>query len=178
MSLGHVLLGLLAQGERHGYDLKRQHDARFPSARPLAAAQVYATLDRLRRDGLVSPRAVERTGGPDRRSYAVTATGRAELHHWLGEVEAPAPFVVNPLATKVTLALLVTDAATAADYLRRQRAAHLTRMRAYTRVKTAPDTSLAGVLAADYALDHLDADLRWIDTALDRVSALSEEMRP
>ncbi len=176
VTLGHVVLGLLAQGERHGYDLKRQYDARFPAARPLAAAQVYATLDRLQRDGWVTPGAVERVGGPDRHTYAMTPAGRSELERWLAEVETPAPFVANPLSIKVTLALLVADGATATDYLRRQRAAHLARMREYTTVKTHSESSLAAVLAADYALNHLDADLRWIDTALARVSALSEEI--
>lgn len=178
MSLSHVVLGLLAGGDRHGYDLKRQYDTRFPAARPLAPAQVYATLERLQRDGLVQPGSVERAGGPDRTVYAMTPAGRSELDRWLEDVEPPAPFVTNPLSTKVTLALLVADDATATDYLRRQREAHLDRMREYTRVKTDPESSLARVLAADYALNHLDADLRWIDTALDRVSALSEEITP
>lgn len=175
MPLGHVLLGLLADGERHGYDLKKQYDVRFPAARPLAAKQVYATLDRLLRDGLVVPGTAERVGGPDRLSYAMTPSGRAELDRWLAEVEPPVPFVANPLEVKVTLALLVADADTAASYLRRQRAAHLERMREHTRAKTAPGAPLAHVLAADYALNHLDADLRWIDTALARVNDLAKE---
>ena len=50
MSLGTVILGVLADGPAHGYYLKREHDDRFPSARPLAYGQVYATLGRLERD--------------------------------------------------------------------------------------------------------------------------------
>ena len=177
MALAHVILGLLAGGERHGYDLKRQHDTRFPLARPLPAAQVYATLDRLHRDGLVAPGAVVRSGGPDRTAYGVTPAGRAELDRWLDEVEGPEPHVTSPLAVKVTLALLVAGDDAATDYLRRQRAAHLVRMRELTRAVTDPATPIAAVLAADYALDHLDADLRWIETALSRVTAYSEELR-
>lgn len=175
VSLGHVLLGLLADGERHGYDLKRQYAARFPAAQPLAAAQVYATLERLLRDGYVVPASRERVAGPDRTTYALTPPGRAELHRWLEEIEPPGPFVANPLAVKVTLALLVADAQAASSYLARQRAAHLEQMREHTRVKTDPDAPLTRVLASDYALNHLDADLRWIDTALARVTALAEE---
>lgn len=170
-----MLLGLLADGDRHGYDLKQQYSLRFPAARPLAAAQVYAALERLLRDGYVVPAARERVGGPDRTSYAVTPSGRAELGRWLADVEPPGPFVSNPLAVKVTLALLVADADAAASYLNRQRAAHLEQMREHTRAKTEPGAPLARVLAADYALNHLDADLRWIDTALARVTALAEE---
>ena len=51
----HVVLGLLAGGPRHGYELKRAHDQRLPQAKPLAFGQVYATLARLARDGLVEP---------------------------------------------------------------------------------------------------------------------------
>jgi DNA-binding PadR family transcriptional regulator len=176
MSLGHVLLGLLVPGDRHGYELKRAYDGRFPAARPLASAQVYAALVRLARDGFVVPAGRERGGGPDRLTYAVTDDGRAEFENWLEEVEPPSPFVSNPLAVKVTLAILTSGAATARAYLRRQRAAHLGRMREYTQLKTAPGASLTEVLAADYALEHLDADLRWIDNALARADALTREI--
>ncbi len=176
VSVGHALLGLLATGERHGYDLKRQYDLRFPAAKPLAAAQVYSTLERLRRDGLVRTTTTERVAGPDRTAFTLTEPGSAELHGWLREVVVPAEFVANPLAVKITLALLVCDERVAADFLRRQRAAHLARMRELTAVKTDHLTPLTGVLAADYAINHLDADLRWIDTALARVERLHKEL--
>jgi len=178
MSTGHVLLGLLTEGERHGYELKREHDARFPAARPLAFGQVYATLERLRKRGLVDAESGVKAAGPERTPYALTDAGRAELDRWLAEVEAPSPFVSNPLSVKVTLALLTADEALAEDYLRRQRDAHLQRMRDYTRLKRDPGTSLVEVLAADYALTHLDADLRWIETAIERVSDLDKEINP
>ena len=178
MSTGHVLLGLLTEGERHGYELKREHDARFPAARPLAFGQVYATLERLRKRGLVDAASGVKAAGPERTPYALTDAGRAELDRWLAEVEAPSPFVANPLSVKVTLALLTADEALAEDYLRRQRDAHLQRMRDYTRRKSDPSTSLVEVLAADYALTHLDADLRWIETAIERVSDLDKEINP
>lgn len=176
VSVTHVLLGFLADGDRHGYDLKRQHDVRFPAARPLAAAQIYATLNRMRRDGLVDVGATEQAGGPERTAFSLTATGRAELERWLADVEEPAPYVVNSLFVKVVIALLVCNEATAANCLRRQRHAHLARMREYTRVKSGPGSSLTEIMAADYAINHLDADLRWIETALSRCTALAEEL--
>lgn len=177
MSVGYALLGLLADGQRHGYDLRQQYQRRFPAAKPVAAAQVYATLDRLLRDGLVVPAAVERVAGPDRTVFTVTDSGRVELDRWLAKVEAPAEYVANLLAVKVTIALLVADESVAADFLRRQREAHLTRMREYTRVKTDPDADILRVVAADYAINHLDADLRWIDTTLQRVPRIAKEIR-
>ena len=178
MSAGHALLGLLAEGERHGYDLRRQYQRRFPAAKPLAAAQIYTTLERLVRDGFVVAGATERVGGPDRTVFAVTAPGRTELQRWLSEVETPSEYVANLLSMKVTLALLVADQNVAADFLSRQRAAHLARMRDHTRVKTDPNIDLLRVIAADYAINHLDADLRWIETTLQRVTQLAEEIRP
>ncbi len=176
MSTGHLLLGLLADGERHGYELKREHDARFPAARPLAFGQVYATLERMRRRGWVDAATSVKVDGPERTPYAMTGAGREELGRWLAEVEPPSPFVANPLSVKVTLALLTADEALAQDYLRRQRAAHLERMREYTRLKSEPGRPLAEVLAADFALTHLDADLRWIEAALERVADLNKEI--
>ncbi len=176
MTTGHVLLGLLAEGERHGYELKREHDARFPAARPLAFGQVYATLERMRKRGWVDAATGVKAAGPERTPYAMTGAGREELERWLADIEPPSPFVANPLSVKVTLALLTADEALAQDYLRRQREAHLARMREYTRQKSEPGRSLAEVLAADFALTHLDADLRWIEAALERVADLNKEI--
>ena len=72
MSLGMVLLGVLADGPAHGYDLKKVYDDRFPSARPLAYGQVYATLGRLERDGLVETVETAQGAGPERTVYALS----------------------------------------------------------------------------------------------------------
>ncbi len=177
MSMGHALLGLLSDQQRHGYDLKQQYQRRFPAAKPIAPAQIYATLERLLRDGFIAAGATERAGGPDRTVFTVTRSGREELERWLGEVELPTEYVANLLAMKVTLALLVADEITATDFLRRQREAHLTRMREHTRIKVDPDADLLRVVAADFAINHLDADLRWIDTTLQRVNQLAKEIQ-
>ncbi|MDG4762767.1 PadR family transcriptional regulator [Solwaraspora sp. WMMD406] len=175
MSTTHVLLGLLSQGARHGYELKRDHDQRLPGAKPLAFGQVYATLGRLQRDGLVTEAQRDRAGGPDRTSYALTDAGRAALDQWLDAVEPPAPHVTSTLLAKVTVALLAADADRARRYLTAQRQAHTERLRELTRAKTAPDATLGEVVAADYAINHLDADLRWLDTTVGRVADLHRE---
>lgn len=177
MSTGHLVLGLLSRGKQHGYDLKKAHDERFPTAKPLAYGQVYATLERLHRQGLVEAVAVQRVDGPDRTVYAVTDAGRAALQAWLDEIEEPFAFIANPLSTKVTIAILATSELQAVTYLQRQRAAHLARMRHFTQIKIDASSSLDEVLGADYALSHLDADLRWMDTALQRITALTKEIQ-
>lgn len=175
MSTGHVLLGLLSERPQHGYDLKNHHDAVFPAARPLAFGQVYATLERLTKKGQVEAIASEQVDGPERTVYAITDDGSEALQQWLEDIDAPAPFVANPIAVKATVALLARSEAVARLYLQAQRAAHLTRMREYTRQKTAPDTELASILACDYAIAHLAADLEWLDLALARVDALQPQ---
>jgi DNA-binding PadR family transcriptional regulator len=174
MSTPHVLLGFLTRGARHGYELKRAHDARFPRARPLAFGQVYATLERLARDGLVEVVGTEQGSGPERIRYALTPRGSAALDAWLAEVEPPAPFVASALFAKVVVALLTGGSADA--YLRAQRAAHLARMRELTRLKTKPDAAPSELVSADYALAHLDADLQWMDLTTRRLDALRQEV--
>ncbi|MEV0978171.1 PadR family transcriptional regulator [Streptomyces sp. NPDC049915] len=174
MSTRHVLLGLLASGPGHGYDLKRRHDERFPQARPLAYGQVYTTLQRLVRDGLAAVEGTDSDGGPERTTYRATPDGEAELARWAAEVAPPAPFVANEIFAKVVVAIL--SGGDPAAYLRAQRAAHMARMRELTAVKTAPGADLASVLSADYALNHLDADLRWMTTTADRLTHLTAEV--
>jgi DNA-binding PadR family transcriptional regulator len=176
MAMGHVLLGLLVGGERHGYDLKRLYDERFPAARPLAFGQVYTALDSITRRGWVEPTGTAKAGAAERTSFRLTTEGRAELDRWLAEVEPPAPHAGNPFQLKVTLALLAAGPEVAGGYLRAQRSAHLARMRHYVKVTTDPDAAVAEVLAADYALTHLEADLRWLEAAETRVDALAREL--
>ncbi len=178
MSTAHVLLGLLAGGARHGYDLKRAHDDRLPQAKPLAYGQVYATLGRLERDGLVARSGQDQDSGPERTSYELTALGRERLAAWLTEVEPPAPYVSSTLFSKVVVALLASGAERATGYLTAQRAAHMTRMRELTATKTRPGATVGDIVAADYAIGHLDADLRWMQNTLARVAELQKEVTP
>ncbi|MGK5737437.1 PadR family transcriptional regulator [Micromonospora sp. URMC 103] len=176
MSTPHVLLGLLATGRKHGYELKRAHDERLPRARPLAFGQVYATLGRLERDGLVAAAGQDRDGGPERTSYALTEDGHAALDRWLTTVEPPMPYVASTLFAKVVVALLVADVDRARSYLVAQRGAHTARLRELTAVKNAPSATLDDVVAADFAIAHLDADLRWLHTTLARVADWHREV--
>jgi DNA-binding PadR family transcriptional regulator len=176
VSTSHLLLGLLSVGPQHGYDLKRAHDERLPQARPLAFGQVYATLGRLERDGLVEQAGQDRDGGPDRTTYAITDAGRAKLDEWLAAIEPPAPYVNSVLFAKVVVSLLASGVTAATDYLVAQRAAHTTRMRELTTVKTTRDSTAGDVVAADYAIAHLDADLRWLQATLLRIAELHREV--
>ncbi len=166
MSIGHVLLGILAAGPAHGYDLKREHDVRLPSAKPLAYGQVYATLTRLQRDGLVQVATMESDGGPERTVYDLSAAGEEALLDWLSKPEVPGPYPAEDLVRKTITALhLHRDAR---PFLAAQRALHLERMRALVaEQRAAVDVEVRIVL--DHTISHLDADLRWLESAAARV---------
>ncbi|GLW07296.1 PadR family transcriptional regulator [Microtetraspora sp. NBRC 13810] len=173
MSIGQTFLGLLEAGPRHGYDLKRAYDDRFGHSRPLPYGQVYATLSRLLKDGMVELDGIEPGGGPERKRYAVTAAGVTDVERWLATAEKPEPYLQNTLYTKVVLALLTGRPA--ADLLDVQRAEHLRLVRELTRRKLTGD--LAEQLICDHALFHLEADLRWLELTAARLDELARRMR-
>jgi DNA-binding PadR family transcriptional regulator len=172
MSIGHTLLGLLESGPRHGYDLKRAYDERFAHDRPLHYGQVYSTLSRLLRGGLVEVTGVEPGAGPERKRYAITSAGVSDVEEWLGTPEKPELYLQNTLYTKVVLAML--SGRRAEEVLETQRAAHLTAMRDLTRRKASGD--LADQLICDHALFHLEADLRWLELTAARLDQLGREI--
>ncbi|GAB3476949.1 PadR family transcriptional regulator [Amycolatopsis cihanbeyliensis] len=174
MSVAHVLLGLLEPGPRHGYDLKRAYDVQFGHGKPLAYGQVYSTLSRLLRNGMIEVSGVEHGDGPERKRYTITDVGVTDIEQWLAVPESPEPYLQNTLYTKVVLALL--SGRSAAAVLDAQRAEHLKLMRTLTRRKN--DGDLADRLICDHALFHLEADLRWLELTTARLDELAKAVRP
>ncbi|MFD7285999.1 PadR family transcriptional regulator [Streptomyces sp. NPDC059863] len=172
MSIGHTLLGLLESGPRHGYDLKRSFDDRFGRDRPLHYGQVYSTMSRLLKNGLVVVDGVEAGGGPERKRYAITEAGVTDVAGWLAKPENPEPYLQSTLYTKVVIALLTGRSA--ADLLDAQRAEHLRMMRSLTSRKREGD--LADQLICDHALFHLEADLRWLELTTARLDRLRKDI--
>jgi DNA-binding PadR family transcriptional regulator len=173
MSIGHTLLGLLESGPRHGYDLKRAYDARFGQDRPLHYGQVYSTLSRLLRNGLVEEGGLEPGGGPDRKRYAITDAGVTDVRTWLNTPEKPELYLQSTLYTKVVLALMTGRSA--GEVLDSQRGEHLRAMRTFTARKRGGD--LADQLVCDHALFHLEADLRWLELTAARLGELAKRVR-
>jgi DNA-binding PadR family transcriptional regulator len=168
MSVSHAILGILARGPAHGYDLKREHDARFPGAKPLAYGQVYATLARLERDGHAEIAEMAQGGGPERTVYALTPEGRHTLDEWLEQAEPAGPYPADELVRKTITALHL--GADSAGLLARQRAQHMARMRELVSEQSAI-FDLGAQIALDHTIAHLDADLRWLETAAARVAS-------
>lgn len=170
--MAYALLGLLDGHPRHGYELKREYDVLFAHARPLRFGQIYATLGRLERDGLVALDGAEPGRGPERKRYVITDGGATDLDRWIREPENPEPYLQSTLFVKVVLALITDrDARAILDV---QRARHLQRMRELTRLKQ--NGGLVDALLADQALFHLEADLRFIDLAEARLERVQAEL--
>lgn len=167
MSVSHVLLGILTEGPAHGYDLKHSHDSRLATTKPLAYAQVYATLARLERDGFVTVAGTAQEGGPEKTMYEITEEGREELDQWLGRTEDAGPYAADELVRKaVTAVRLGTDARA---FLLRQREVHLARMSVLL-AEQRDATDPAARIALDHSIAHLDADLDWLTTSAQRMA--------
>ncbi len=172
MSVRLGLLGLLKEAPSHGYDLKLRYDDLLDPDRPVQPAQIYSTLTRLERDGLVELLDVAKERTPTKRVYQATAEGVDELERWLSTPVEPEPHLHTVLYVKVVLTLLT--GLSVEEFLDSQREAHLVRMRELTILRQSNDTAMS--LLADYALFHLESDLRWLDLTAARAGELAEHL--
>jgi DNA-binding PadR family transcriptional regulator len=172
MTVPMAILAFLDDRPAHGFALKQRYDDLLGHERELKSGQVYSTLARLERDGLTRGLEIERGEGPDRRVYAITADGVAELEHWLRT-----PHVANArpteLFTKVVLALV--SGREAGPLLDDQRAVYLRRMRELTTARHEGD--VVDRLAGDHEIAHLEADLGWIEVAAARMSDVAARIQ-
>ena len=163
VSVRHALLALLAEGPAFGLKLQQEFELRTGEVWPLNVGQVYTTLQRLERDGLVA--SGQPDGGGVQKDYEITSLGRDELEHWLKtppEADTPPR---DELVIKVLVAVRVpgVDVRTVIQAHRRRL---VEEMQKYTRVKTqaSPDDhSLA--LVVDAELFRLEGVVRWLDAA-------------
>jgi DNA-binding PadR family transcriptional regulator len=173
MDNASTLLGLLSVAPSYGYDLKQSYDRYFGLRKPLAFGQVYASLARMMRDGLLVETGTEAGGGPERRRYEITAAGHERLADWMFTPDVPSEALQSNLFAKTVVALLTDrDAGRLLDL---QRAQHMQQMRMLTRAKDGAD--LMHVLLYDHALFHIEADLRWMDLTSARLDAMKAELK-
>jgi len=168
MAVREGLLVLLAEQPRHGYELKTLFEQRTGELWQLNTGQIYTTLERLERDGLVEP-----TGevAPDarRRSYRLTAAGHDEASAWLGGstgIDTPR----DELVMKILLVAAGDDreaALATIDAHRHQLLARLQEVRRRQRA-AAPETFSAR-LVSDALAVRAEADLRWLDLCTERL---------
>jgi DNA-binding PadR family transcriptional regulator len=157
-----VVLALLAAEASHGYQLRaRLALALGPLAEALNEGQVYVTLSRLEKAGLLTSRREGQTDRPDRKVYALTPAGRERVSAWLWDTSWP-----KPAPAEFHLKLVAAAAAGLADpvgIVDRQRRELLTGLAQAQRAALAePDGSVAGLLLDGVVL-RLQADLRWLE---------------
>ncbi len=169
----YVFLALLASGPAHGYELKRRHDALFASGwGPINIGQIYVTLGRLERDGLVTHHTVRQAGRSDRKVYELTELGHKALETWLGE-PPDVPLPKSDLLLKLVSASLAgaSDAPDAQAVVGAHRQRCLQALRDLDgAVADAAAGSVAELLAQGTGL-HLQAELRWLDLCDERFRA-------
>ncbi|MFF7632681.1 PadR family transcriptional regulator [Kitasatospora sp. NPDC008050] len=181
MSIRHGLLALLDQGPRYGYQLRTEFEARTGATWPLNVGQVYTTLGRLERDGMVVPDGEDEEG---HLFYAVTDKGREELRAWF---DTPVPRTNPPrdeLAIKLAMAVTVPGVDVHA-VVQAQRRHSIQALQDYTRLKAralageaatggAQGAELAWLLVLEQLIFQAEAEVRWLDHCETRLASQRE----
>jgi PadR family transcriptional regulator, regulatory protein AphA len=153
-----VVLGLLCEEERSGYDLLKRAEGSVAHMWAPAKSQLYAVLPRLVEAGLASRRTVRQSARPDKQVYRVTRAGRAAVRDWL---ETAPPKSWDELMLKVFFAALCSREALLRqldDYGDVQRN-FLAEYEAIT-----PATRY-GAVTLEYGLDLMPLRLKWVERA-------------
>ena len=170
--LRYALLGLLARQPSHGYDLKNEIEHALGGNWEINFGQIYTTLNRLERDGLVS----EPDGAKDargKRIYAITSTGRAELEVWLDQPIENPPQLRDEFIVKLIIRHLAGYGDTQTAILR-QRNAYLQQLRSLTALASQKENDHFVALLIEGAILHLQANLRWLDLCDERLENLEQ----
>lgn len=163
MSVRHALLALLSEGPKYGLQLRHEFEQRTGEVWPLNVGQVYTTLQRLERDGLIESDGEEEVG--PQKSFRLTADGGSELDAWL---RTP-PDLSSPPRDELVIKVLVAARVPGVDVhdvVQAHRRHVVELMQEWTRVKrdAGPD-ELSLALAVDAELFRLDSVIRWLDAA-------------
>jgi DNA-binding PadR family transcriptional regulator len=169
MSVPRALLALLSEGPKYGLRLQTEFESRTGEVWPLNVGQVYTTLQRLERDGLV---ASEGDGERARKRYRITSAGSEELAGWLRTPPDLVPPPRDELVIKVLVALQIPEI-DVGEILQVHRRHVVEVMQRYTHIKAeAADDDVPLALVADAELFRLEAIVRWLDAADARLKQL------
>ena len=162
MSLKYGVLGLLTTEPLHGYEVKNRFEAMLGGTWEVNIGQIYTTLQRLERDGLVRP--VGRRGDRGKLLYELSPDGRKALDDWLGTPDSGPQQLHEDIYVKLLLAARVANG-DLRQLLGRQKRAYLQRLRDLNRLeeRARRDGRLDLARLVRGALLHTEADLKWID---------------
>ncbi|MGI8517993.1 MAG: PadR family transcriptional regulator [Acidimicrobiia bacterium] len=163
MTIRHALLALLSEGPKYGLRLRQEFESRTGEVWPLNIGQVYTTLQRLERDGLVE--SDDAQGDGPQNIFRITGVGRRELNEWL---RTPADNLSPPrdeLVIKVQVALRVPGV-DVHDIIQAHRRHLVETMQRYTHLKADASEDDVGLgLIVDAELFRLEGAVRWLDAA-------------
>ena len=162
MIVPHALLALLSEGPKYGLRLQTEFESRTGEVWPLNVGQVYTTLQRLERDGLVE---TDEEGERSQKRYRISSAGAHELAGWLRTPPDLVPPPRDELVIKVLVALQVPGI-DIREILQAHRRHVIEVMQRYTRIKAdAAEDDVPLALVADAELFRLEAIVRWLDAA-------------
>lgn len=176
MSVRQSLLAILDQGPCYGYQLRAEFDRRTGSTWPLNVGQIYNTLERLERDGLVAKGEVDAQGHI---YYEITAAGSVAVRDWLDSPVERAGATRDELPVKLALAATLpgVDVAAVVQTQRRASLAHLQELRRAQRAserdaeRDEPNAEdLAWLLVSDALIYQAEAEVRWLDHVEERLA--------
>jgi DNA-binding PadR family transcriptional regulator len=161
------LLALLAKEPAHGYELKTQLEQIFGEAYPAPnIGQIYVTLQRLERDGLVCSQDVVQTTRPNKRVYELTDAGREAVIDWIDK-PSEGPRVRDEFFMKLALSPH-TGTSDRLGLINRQRRYYLAQLRSLSELAVAADRRIPRLLI-EGAMLHLQADLDWLQRCQEEV---------
>jgi DNA-binding PadR family transcriptional regulator len=168
MSLKFGILGLLIEEPLHGYEVKSRFESMLGGTWEVNIGQIYSTLQRLERDGLVE--AVGERGDRGKLAYRLTEPGHRELDLWLAEPEAEPQLLREDLFVKLLL-LYRLGGQNLQELLLRQRRVFLQRLRdlADLERRARADGRDDLVLLTKGAAIHTEADIKWLDLCLEEL---------
>ncbi|MEV8393347.1 MULTISPECIES: PadR family transcriptional regulator [unclassified Streptomyces] len=166
MSIRHGLLALLERGPRYGSQLRTEFESRTGSTWPLNVGQVYTTLSRLERDGMVTQEGEDKAGHA---LYVITETGRAELRSWFRTPVDRASPPRDELAIKLAMAV-GAPGVDVREVIQSQRHHTIQAMQDYTRLKAqaleavpTDRDEVAWLLVLEQLIFQTEAEARWLD---------------
>ncbi|MGH9103266.1 MAG: PadR family transcriptional regulator [Acidimicrobiales bacterium] len=166
MSVRFGLLTLLTTSPMHGYQLRQEFEASTGSTWPLNIGQVYTTLARLARDGLI---ASSDDGDESQRTYRITGSGREAVAEWFATPVHPGAPPRNELAIKLALAVTRPDVDVRA-VIQSQRRATVVALQEYTRARENAGDELSWLLVVDSLIFAAEAEVRWLDHSETRLA--------
>ncbi|HEV2405666.1 MAG TPA: PadR family transcriptional regulator [Ktedonobacterales bacterium] len=171
MSLKFGILGLLTEESLHGYEVKQRFEAMLGGTWEVNIGQVYSTLQRVERDGLVET--VGERGDRGKQAYQLTTEGRRALEDWLAQPEAEPQELRQELFVKLLLIRRLANG-NLRNLLVRQRRVYLQRLRDLAalerRMRQEGREDLALLVMG--AVLHTEADLKWLDAYIEESARL------